>query len=171
MRRTIFPWAFLRSIDPAARVLMFTFVLLGAVALWWIYRPPAQAWFKALIYWRPTILYWALALSLVIPPWLRWGYPVKYILGPHLHLAEKEWLWLCRIFALAYIFLGIVNLTFAYNSSAGDWLDFKDACMMNLLFLILLRINFVWLGILKNIVMLGYNAYKQVYARLGRKVP
>ncbi len=171
MRRTIFPWAFLRSIDPAARVLMTTYILLGVVSLWWIYRPPAQDWYRALIVWRPTILYWALALSLVIPPWLRWGYPVKYILGPHLHLAEKEWLWLCRIFALVYIFLGSINLAFAYKASPGDWLDFKDACMMNLLFLILLRINFVWLGILKNIVMLIYGVYKHGASHLRRKVP
>ncbi len=171
MRRTFFLWAFLRSIDPAARVLMATFTLLGVVALWWILRPPTQAWYQALFFWRPTLLYWALALSLVIPPWLRWGYPVKYILGPHLHLAEKEWLWLCRIFALAYLFLGSVNLAFAYRTSSGDWIDFKDACMMNLLFLILLRINFVWLGILKNVVMLIYGVYKQVTLRLQGKVP
>lgn len=140
---------------PGAALLLAAFAALGAWALWvGLYahdvEPPG---FGA---WKPTILYWTLAAITIVAPLAGWGYPVKIILGAYFALSGREWRWINAGFAALYAMLGAVNLLVASEASYKDWVGFKYSCMMNLLIIILFRLNFVWLPILADVAIQLY---------------
>jgi hypothetical protein len=58
-----------------------------------------------------------------------------------------------------YTIVGGVNLWVASQSSYKDWVGFKFAMMMNLLIIVLFRLNFVWLPLLVG------DVFVQLYRR------
>jgi len=143
-------WRPRRPASPSALILLVCFGALGAWALWFgLYahsgEPPGFAFLK------PTVLYWTLAAVLMMAPLLGWGYPVKFILGAYFALSSREWRWINGGFATVYTLLGGLNLLVASKASYKDWDGFKFACMMNLLIIVVLRLNFVWLPILADV--------------------
>ena len=125
-------------------VMLIVFALLGGWALWFdVYSAPGQEP-EGYLYWKPTIMYWTLTTIMIVVPALGWGYPVKGIFGTFFAISNKQWRLMNWAFAALYALLGCANLLFAFNGSEDDWVGFKYACLMNFLFLILFRINFVW---------------------------
>jgi intracellular septation protein len=125
-------------------VLLAAFAFFGGWALWFgVYSEPGMEpdGYKL---WKPTIFYWTLSFIMIAAPALGWGYPVKAIFGTFFALPNKQWRMMNWAFAALYVLLGSANLLFAFNSSEDEWIGFKFACMMNFLFLILFRVNFVW---------------------------
>ena len=151
---------------PAAWLLLVTFGALGAWALWFGFyghagEPPGLA------VWKPTVLYWSLAAILLLSPLLGWGYPVKIIVGAYFALSSREWRWINRGFATLYLVLGGTNLVVAAEASYKDWVGFKYACMMNLLIIILFRLNFVILPILAEVSIHLYRRTTAAYRYLA----
>jgi intracellular septation protein A len=143
-------WRPRQAIGLGAWLLLLAFGALGAWALWFgLYAHPVEpAGFEV---WKPTVLYWSLAAIMIATPLLGGGYPAKIILGTYFALSTREWRWINRGFATIYAVLGAVNLWVARDASYNDWVGIKFACQMNLLIIVLFRLNFVWLPILAEV--------------------
>ncbi len=140
-------WRPRRATGPDAWALLIAFGALGAWALWFgLYGQSGEP--AEFARWKPTVLYWTLASIMIAGPVLGWGYPVKIIIGAYFALSNREWRWINLGLAAVYAALGGINLWVASESSYKDWVGFKYACMMNLLIIVLFRLNFVWLPLL-----------------------
>ncbi len=160
-------WRPRQASSPSGRVLLVAYGTLGAWAIWFgLYGhagEPAQV-----LHWKPTILYWTLAAILWVMPLLGLGYPAKILLGTYFALSNREWRWINRGFALIYTLLGAVNLVVATQASEKDWVGFKYAIMMNLLIIILFRLNFVWLPLLAEVAIHVYQRTTAAYRYLAK---
>jgi intracellular septation protein len=137
-------------LSASAWILLIAFAALGGWALWFgLYTQAGEP--SGFAVWKPTILYWTLAAIMVVVPLFGGGHPARIIFGSFFAFSSREWRWLNRGFAAFYTMLGGVNLLVAAESSYKDWVGFKYACMMNLLIIILFRLNFVWLPILAEV--------------------
>ncbi len=140
-------WRPRQPVGPGAWALLIAFGALGVCALWFgLYAHSVEP--AGFTHWKPTILYWTLAAVMIAAPLFGWGYPVKIIVGAYFALSNREWRWINLGFTAMYTLMGAANLWVASESSYKDWVGFKYACMMNLLILVLFRLNFVWLPLL-----------------------
>ena len=142
--------------SPAAWIMVAAFMVLGGVALWFMRTGTPQTDYPVFMHWKPTVVYWSMSAIFLGAAFLHWDYPVKWVIGSSLPLASSEWRWLNLMLALLYLFLGGVNLFLAYSVEEANWVGFKESCYMNIIMIFLVRINFVWLPILKNIFELAY---------------
>jgi intracellular septation protein A len=104
---------------------------------------------------------------MIMAPPLGLGYPAKIILGAYFALSTREWRWINRGFAAVYSIMGGVNLLVASEASYKDWVGFKYSCMMNLLIIVLFRLNFVWLPILADVSIYLYHRATAAYRYLS----
>jgi intracellular septation protein len=136
-----------RQAGPSAWALLIAFGLFGAWALWFgLYAHSGEP--AGFAHWKPTVLYWTLTAIMIAAPLLGWGYPAKIVVGAYFAFANREWRWINLGLAAMYALMGGVNLWVASDASYKDWVGFKYACMMNLLIIVLFRLNFVWLPLL-----------------------
>lgn len=149
----------------SAWLLSALFGVLGAWSLWFgLYGHHGEpVW---LAHWKPTILYWALALIMFVVPSLGAGYPAKIVLGTYFAFSNREWRWINGVLALLYLIMGTANILVAAQASYDDWVGYKYALMMNLLIIVLFRLNFVWLPILAEVAIHGYRHATAFYARV-----
>jgi len=160
-------WRPRQAAGPNAWMLLIAFGALGAWALWFgLYAHPGEPAGFAL--WKPTVLYWTLAAIMIVAQLLGWGYPVKLILGTYFALSNREWRWINLGLATVYSILGGVNLLVASEASYKDWVGFKYSCMMNLLIIVLFRLNFVWLPLLADVFIYLYRRVTSAYRYLSR---
>ena len=159
-------WRPRRPADPSAWVLLVACCALGIWALWFgLYSHVEPA---SVVFWKPTVLYWTLALVALGAPLVGWGFPVKIIVGAYFALSNREWRWINRGFAAVCIILGGVNLVVASNVSYRNWVDFKASCLMNLFIIVALRLNFVWLPIIAEVCLQLYRRTRAGYRYLSR---
>ena len=159
-------WRPRQAASPSAWILLIAFGTLGAWALWFgLYAHAGEP--AGFAFWKPTVLYWTVAAILIVAPLLGWGYPAKIILGTYFALSTREWRWINRGFAAVYSVMGGVNLLVASEASYKDWVGFKYSCMMNLLIMVLFRLNFVWLPILADVSIHLYRRTTAAYRYLS----
>lgn len=84
------------------------------------------------IMWKPTVLYWIMALGLIISQWLGKN-ALRAIIGPHLKLPDSVWRILCFAWALFFLLIGALNLFVAYTFSENTWVNFKLFGVLGLL--------------------------------------
>ncbi len=146
-------WRPQRAIEPGVRLLLVCYALLGGWALWFgLYSAPEQEP-AALLFWKPTLMYWVLSLVSIVAPLFGWGYPVKAVLGTFFMFSNREWRWINLGFAAACAILGSLSLFLAFNYSKEHWEGFKFSCMVNVLGVFLLRLTFVWVETLARFVV------------------
>ena len=87
----------------------------------------ATIWFhnETFIKWKPTGLYWAMALTLWISQAAFGKNLIQSMLGAELALPDLIWLKLNRAWVLFFAAMGVVNLYVAYNFSTSAWANFK----------------------------------------------
>lgn len=159
-------WRPRQAMSPSAWILLIAFGALGAWALWFgLYAHPGEP--ARLAFWKPTVVYWTIAAILIVVPLLGLGYPVKIILGAYFALSNSRWRVINFAAATLYTILGGVNLVVASEASYLDWEGFKYACMMNLVIIILFRLNFVWLPILADVSIYLYRRATAAYRYLA----
>jgi intracellular septation protein A len=144
-------WRPRQTMEPGVRLLLIAYVLLGAWALWFGLLAPDAREPARFVFWKPTVLYWALAGMLIAAPALGWGYPAKAIIGTYFAFSSREWRWINQGFAALCAALGGFNLFIAFTNSRGEWEGFKFGCLVNVLGLLLLRLTFLWLDTLVRI--------------------
>jgi len=92
---------------------------------------------EAFIKWKPTVLYWVLAASMLFSLLLRKN-PLGLMLGAQIKLPELIWLRINVAWILFFILLGCLNLYIAFNFSTDTWVNFKLFGGMGLMFLFII---------------------------------
>ena len=87
----------------------------------------ATVWFhnETFIKWKPTGLYWAMALTLWISLLAFRKNLLKAMLGAQLPLPDPIWARLNLAWVLFFAAMGVLNLYVAYNFSTSAWANFK----------------------------------------------
>lgn len=87
----------------------------------------ATIWFhnETFIKWKPTGLYWVMALTLWASLAVFGKNLIKAMLGRELQLPDPVWARLNLAWVLFFALMGVVNLYVAYNFSTSAWANFK----------------------------------------------
>lgn len=106
-----------RKIDLILWISLVLVVTLGALTVWFHN--------KTFIMWKPTGLYWAMALTF-------WGSQaffrknlIQSMLGNELPLPAAVWATLNRAWIVFFGGMGVLNLIVAYNTDEATWVSFK----------------------------------------------
>jgi len=87
----------------------------------------ATVWFhnETFIKWKPTGLYWAMALVFWASRAFFGKNLIQSMLGAELKLPAIAWLHLNRAWVLFFAAMGLLNLYVAFNYSTSTWANFK----------------------------------------------
>lgn len=77
------------------------------------------------IQWKPTILYWLFAASLLGAQFLFNKNPMRAFMEKQISLPDSVWAKLNIAWAALFVALGFLNLYVAFNYSQDTWVDFK----------------------------------------------
>ncbi len=80
---------------------------------------------ETFIKWKPTGLYWAMALAFALAPLLFGKNLLRVLLGEQLQLPAPVWQRLNLAWVLFFSAMGLLNLWVAYSYSTDTWVNFK----------------------------------------------
>ncbi|MDR2186768.1 MAG: septation protein A [Azonexus sp.] len=92
----------------------------------------------AFIKWKPTILYWVFAVSLLFASLILKKNAIRAMLGEQMRLPEPLWQRLNLAWIVFFIVMGVLNLVVAFNFSTDAWVNFKLFGGMGLMLLFVL---------------------------------
>ena len=118
---TLFQVSFLllrkKKVDGMLWVSLVIVTVFGGATL--IFRDPT------FIQWKPTVLYWALSIVLLVSP-LFLGKPlIQTVLQDKISVPARIWGRLNASWVVFFMFMGAVNLVAVYNLSCNAWVNFK----------------------------------------------
>lgn len=96
------------------------------------------------LYWKPTVLNWAIALVFLGSQWIGAKTIVERMLGNAATLMPGQWIRLNQIWVVFFILVGAINLYVAYNFSEAFWVNFKLFGMLGIT-LVFVVIQSIWL--------------------------
>tara|TARA_B110000967_G_scaffold206198_1_gene252360 strand:- start:4418 stop:5017 length:600 start_codon:yes stop_codon:yes gene_type:complete len=96
---------------------------------------------NAFIMWKPSIIYWAFALAILIAEKFYDKNLIKMSLGSQVKIENKYWKNLSVATALFFSFLGVLNIYIAQNFSEDTWVNFKLFGTSALLFIYIILIT------------------------------
>lgn len=111
-------------------------LILGAFTL--AFRNPT------FLYWKPTVLNWAIALVFLGSQWIGQKTIVRRMLGNAAELTDEQWVRLNQIWVGFFVFVGAVNLYVAYTFSEAFWVKFKLFGMLGIT-LVFVVVQSIWL--------------------------
>jgi intracellular septation protein len=97
------------------------------------------------LYWKPTVLNWAIALVFLGSQWIGDKSMVQRMLGNAAELKPAQWTRLNLIWVAFFIIVGGINLYVAYSFSEAFWVKFKLFGMLGIT-LVFVLIQSVWLN-------------------------
>lgn len=126
----IFARVVLKRIEPMLWLSATIVIVFGSLTL--ILHNPT------FIKWKPTVLYWCMAVSLAVGPWLFGRNLIRKALEEQVKLPDAIWgrLNLAWVFFLAG--MGALNIFVAYHFSEAIWVNFKLFGSMGLMLLFVL---------------------------------
>ena len=77
------------------------------------------------IKWKPTVLYWAFSVALVVSALAFNKNLIEAMMGKQIQLPHRIWGQLNYVWAIFFVLLGILNLFVAFNFSTDAWVNFK----------------------------------------------
>lgn len=77
------------------------------------------------IQWKPTILYWLFAASLLVAQFLFNKNPMRAMMEKQISLPNNVWAKVNIAWSALFVALGFLNLYVAFNYSQDTWVDFK----------------------------------------------
>ncbi len=80
---------------------------------------------ESFIKWKPTVLYWLFAISLVVTNVLFKKNLIQSLMGKKISMPGKIWDKLNLAWAIFFAMLGCLNLYVAFNFSTDVWVNFK----------------------------------------------
>jgi intracellular septation protein len=86
------------------------------------------------IKWKPTILYWLLAIAFIGSQFIGEKPFIQRMLGEQLKLEPPVWTRVNAMWTIFFIILGILNLYVAKNYDEATWVNFKLFGLMGLTF-------------------------------------
>ena len=93
---------------------------------------------ETFIKWKPTILYWVFAASMIFTALVLKKNPIKAMLGEQLTLPDPVWNKVNLSWIAFFMFMGALNLIVAFNYSTDTWVNFKLFGGMGLMLLFVL---------------------------------
>ena len=102
------------------------------------------------IMWKPSIIYWAFGLTIIVADKLYKKNLVQMSLGSQVKLENKYWQNLSWSTALFFMFLGFLNIYIAQNFNEDTWVNFKLFGMTALLFIYIILITLYISKVNKN---------------------
>jgi intracellular septation protein len=84
------------------------------------------------LYWKPTVLNWAIAAVFLGSQWIGEKTIVQRMLGSAAELSRAQWTRLNQIWISFFLVVGGINLFVAYNFSEAFWVKFKLFGMLGL---------------------------------------
>jgi len=96
------------------------------------------------LYWKPTVLNWAIAIAFLGSQWIGEKTFVQRMLGNAAELAPGQWIRLNQIWVVFFIFVGSINLYVAYNFPEAFWVKFKLFGMLGIT-LVFVVVQSIWL--------------------------
>lgn len=93
---------------------------------------------ETFIKWKPTILYWVFAISMVFSTLVLKKNPVRAMLGEQLTLPDPVWNKITLSWIVFFLFMGGLNLIVAFNFPTDTWVNFKLFGGMGLLLVFVL---------------------------------
>ena len=87
----------------------------------------ATVWFhnETFIKWKPSVLYWLMALGLWASASLFGKNMLRQMLGEQLKLPEPIWVRLNLLWCGFFAVMGCINIYVAYNFSTDGWVNYK----------------------------------------------
>ncbi|MFM2058229.1 MAG: hypothetical protein RLY71_2614 [Pseudomonadota bacterium] len=77
------------------------------------------------IKWKPSVLYWVMALAFLLSPILAGKNLLRVMLGEQMQLPQLVWHRLNLAWVGFFMLMGVLNLWVAYNFSTATWVNFK----------------------------------------------
>ncbi|WP_153100327.1 septation protein A [Paraburkholderia hayleyella] len=77
------------------------------------------------IKWKPTVLYWAFAVVLLVSQLAFGKNLIQAMMGKQITLPTRVWGQLSAAWAVFFALLGVLNLFVAYRFSTDTWVNFK----------------------------------------------
>jgi intracellular septation protein len=77
------------------------------------------------IKWKPSVLYWVMALSFLLSQALFGKNLLKSLIGAQMELPENIWKRLNLAWVLFFALMGVLNIYVAYNFTTDTWVNFK----------------------------------------------
>lgn len=96
------------------------------------------------LYWKPTVLNWAIAVVFLGSQWIGEKTIVQRMLGTAAELTDKQWARLNQMWVGFFLLVGAANLYVAYTYSEAFWVKFKLFGMLGLT-LVFVVIQSIWL--------------------------
>jgi intracellular septation protein len=96
------------------------------------------------LYWKPTVLNWAIALVFLGSQWIGEKTVVERMLGNAAELAHAQWIRLNQMWVAFFLLVGAVNLYVAYSFSEAFWVKFKLFGMLGMT-IVFVVIQSIWL--------------------------
>ena len=93
---------------------------------------------ETFIKWKPTLLYWVFAISMIFSTLVLKKNPVRAMLGEQLTLPDPVWNKITLSWIVFFLFMGGLNLLVAFNFPTDTWVNFKLFGGMGLLLLFVL---------------------------------
>jgi intracellular septation protein len=87
----------------------------------------ATVWFhnETFIKWKPSVLYWVMALALWASANLFGKDILRQMLGEQLKLPDPIWKRLTLLWCAFFAVMGVINIWVAYNFSTDSWVNYK----------------------------------------------
>ena len=126
----VFLLATRRRIDLMLWVSLGLVVVLGGATVWFHN--------ETFIKWKPSVLYWAMALAFWISQAAFGRNLPQAVMGEQLDLPTALWRRLNTAWIVFFAALGVVNLYVAYNYSTDTWVTFKLFGIMGMIVLFVL---------------------------------
>ncbi len=90
------------------------------------------------IEWKPTVLYWLFATSLLGAQFILKKNPMRSLMEKQISLPEALWGAVNLAWAVLFIALGFLNLYVAFNYSLDTWVNFKLFGITSILFVFII---------------------------------
>ena len=110
-------WSTHRKVDTMLWVSLAVITIFGGMTL--IFHN------ETFIKWKPSVLYWAMGLSLWLSPLLFGKNLLRVLLGEQMQLPDRVWHRLNFAWVAFFALMGLLNLWVAYHFSTDGWVNFK----------------------------------------------
>ncbi|MBP6225621.1 MAG: septation protein A [Rhizobacter sp.] len=123
-----------RKIDTMLWVSLGLVVVLGGATIWFHN--------EEFIKWKPTVLYWAMALALWSGPALFGRNLLQKMMGDQVRLPDPVWARLNVAWIAFFFSMGVLNRYVAWRYSTDTWVNFKLFGSMGLMILFMVAQGF-----------------------------
>lgn len=123
-------WFRHRKVEPMLWISLAIVSIFGGATL--IFQNPT------FIKWKPTVLYWFFATSLLVSHYILGRNLVRALLEAQMKLPETLWEKLNLVWSGFFLVMGLINLVVAYNFPEETWVNFKLFGGMGLMFVFVL---------------------------------